>query len=128
MVALKKRFGVSIRGDVAHRLEILSTRLGMSRSSLVERALEEFIHDRLHIIEPHKCEGIMVVKHDRKSTSTVSGLIDDYRDVVKAVMHVHTGDDLCLRIMHVKGDSTRITGLERRLHEAGVLMTRYIVV
>jgi CopG family nickel-responsive transcriptional regulator len=124
----KRRFGVSVDERVATDLDLLATRLGSTRSSLVERALEEFIHDRLHIITPHDCEGVLIVKHSADLAGRVSNIIEKYTVIASLSLHFHTGDGKCIRILHVKGNSTLITEFERRLREAGVEMTRYIVV
>ncbi|MEB3757033.1 MAG: ribbon-helix-helix domain-containing protein [Desulfurococcales archaeon] len=124
----KRRFGISIDERLAMDLDILATRLGSTRSSLVERALEEFIHDRLHIITPHDCEGVLLVKHSANLAGRISSIIEVYTDVARMGLHFHTGDGMCMRMLHVKGNSTRITEFERKLREAGAEMTRYIVI
>ncbi|MCE4614081.1 MAG: ribbon-helix-helix domain-containing protein [Desulfurococcales archaeon] len=124
----KRRFGISIDERIAMDLDLLATRLGTTRSSLVERALEEYIHDRLHIITPHDCEGILLVKHSTNLAGRVSNVIEGYTDIALIGLHFHTSDGTCIRMLHVKGNSTRITEFERRLRETGVEMTRYIVI
>ncbi|MCE4607205.1 MAG: ribbon-helix-helix domain-containing protein [Desulfurococcales archaeon] len=124
----KRRFGISIEERLAIDLDLLATRLGTTRSSLVERAIEEYVHDRLHIITPHDCEGILLVKHSAKLAGKVSNVIEGYTDIALMGLHFHTGDGTCVRMLHLKGNSTRITEFERRLREIGVDMTRYIVI
>jgi CopG family nickel-responsive transcriptional regulator len=123
----KRRFGISIDERLAQNLDLLATRLNTTRSSLVERALEEFIHDRLHIIVPHECEGVLIVKHSDELAGKVSSIVEKYNDIALLGLHFHTGDGRCVRILHVRGNSTRITEFERKLREAGAEMTRYLV-
>ena len=123
----KRRFGVSIDERLAQNLDLLATRLSTTRSSLVERALEEFIHDRLHIIVPHECEGVLIVKHPAELAGRVSSVVEKYNDIALLGLHFHTSDGRCVRMLHVRGNSTRITEFERRLREAGAEMTRYLV-
>jgi Ribbon-helix-helix protein, copG family. len=56
----KKRFGISIPADVADQLEMTAYSTGSDRSSIVAKALEQYLHEDLHKDVEHSCSGIIV--------------------------------------------------------------------
>lgn len=56
----KRRFGVSVPSEIATQLDKVATFGGIDRSTIVAKALEEYLHEDLHSTEEHICSGLMV--------------------------------------------------------------------
>ncbi len=122
----KERFGVSVEKRVAEELRALAEALGTDRSSLVNEALSEFLHDRVHVLRPHRCEGVLIVVYERSSAPGVSAILEEHGGLVKSRMHVHDGAGRCVETLYLAGESREIVELERKLRERGVAMCRYV--
>jgi len=125
-VSGKARFGVSVERRVAEELSALAEALGTDRSSLVNEALSEFLHDRVHVLRPHKCEGVMVIVYERGVAGRVSSLLEEHGGLIRSRMHVHDGAGRCVETLFVAGDSREIVELERGLRGCGVVSCRYV--
>ena len=117
----KKRFGISVPAHMAEQLDRLAEKLGTDRSRLVVEALETFLHDNLHVLEPHKCSGIIVSRSTRRS---LGDIVEKYRDIIISYNHYHV-DGQCIVTMIVSGDSERIVELSGELCRLGCRV-RYI--
>ncbi len=115
--AKRRRFGVSLREEVAEGLDELSRLLGTSRSNLVEEAVERLLEDYLHYREQHRCSGLFIVYSDAE-TLDVRKLLEENRDIVVSSSHVHVGG-ACAEIIVVHGDSERIRRLHNSLESLG---------
>lgn len=120
---MKKRFGVSLDSWLAEQLDSVAEHLSLTRSELVERAVEEFLNDHQHYLADHECTGVLLLEGKGPSNG-VESLLEDYRDIVVQYTHMHL-EDVCLRVIVVRGSSTRIAELHKRLEALGC-RTRYI--
>ena len=126
----KRRFGVSIGGDLADTLDAVAEKLGLTRSKLVERALQLFLEDHAHLVKPHVCTGIIMTACTERHDSEGPGLpllLEEFRDIVTTHTHTHVGN-YCIDLIIVKGDSDRIASLHKRLQALlhNRCKTRYI--
>lgn len=119
----RRRFGVSLSEDLAEGLDRLAERLGCDRSSIVEEALREYLHDHLHYLRPHRCTGVLLVVRPRGHGGS-GDFVDRYQDVVKLYSHLHV-DDKCVETLVVSGPSGSIACLVEELERRG-WRTRYI--
>ncbi|GAB6147819.1 CopG family ribbon-helix-helix protein [Stetteria hydrogenophila] len=124
----KRRFGVSIGKDLTETLDAIAEKLNVSRSKIVERALQLFVEDHAHLVKPHECTGILLVacastpENDRRGISVLEG----FKDIITAQIHVHV-KDYCIDLMVANGDSTRIAELYKKLESThGNCKIRYI--
>ncbi len=130
LVSGKRRFGVSIGGDLADTLDAVAEKLGLTRSKLVERALQLFLEDHAHLVKPHVCTGIIMTAcaEPRGTTSQELPIVlEEFRDIVTTHTHTHVGD-YCIDLIIVKGNSDRIASLHKRLQARlhSHCKTRYI--
>ncbi len=119
----RRRFGISIPEDMANELDQLSSRLEIDRSSIVETALREYIHDQLYNLIEHKCTGLIVIIGSVKHGS-LSSVMEEYRDIVSMYNHVHAGNQ-CIETIVVSGLSSRVVELYKALSSLGCRV-RYI--
>ncbi len=120
----KRRFGVSIPTDIADKLDELSNKLNIDRSSIIVDALKEYIHDHLHYLVPHRCTGLMILVGGNHID--IANTLEEYRDVVSMYNHMHVHGK-CIETLIVSGSSNRIADLHKRLCSIGCRV-RYIPV
>lgn len=120
-VSTKKRFGVSIPIGIASKLDELVSITGQDRSSVVARAVEEYVHEDLHVGEEHHCSGILIYKDkqppgnlgDKTSSSIIKGI---------SFIQLRGGS---VTVFFVEGSYSSIQLVRRKLSEMGGSM-RYI--
>ncbi len=122
-MARRRRFGVSVPEELAASLDALASKLGRDRSSLVAEALRTFIHDHIHLLEPHRCAGVVVAWS--RGGDGLRQKLEEYMDIVKGHMHTHIGG-YCVNILVVEGDSERIASLAKDLSSIPGCVARYI--
>ena len=121
----RRRFGVSIPEDLAHKLDTLAEIMGIDRSSLVGKAVENLVEEYEHYVREHICQGVMViVQGDNAIRPRLSELLEEYSDIVLLSFHYHVGGR-CLEVAVVKGFSRRIAEMHSRLEKIGCKV-RYI--
>ncbi len=122
-MARRRRFGVSIPEELASSLDALAAKLGRDRSSLVAEALRTYIHDHIHLLEPHRCAGVIIAWS--RDGDGLRQRLEEYMDIVKGHMHTHIAG-YCVNILVVEGDSERIARLTRSLASLPGCVARYI--
>ncbi len=122
----KKRFGVSVSEEVARDLDVLADKLSVDRSSIVEEALREYIHDHLYYLKPHRCQGVMVIL-GRVPHEKLLNIIEENRDIIHAYSHLHVSGQ-CIEFMVVSGPSDKIALLHKVLAEETGCTVRYMPV
>ena len=110
----KKRFGVSIREEVADILDSLADYLSLSRSTVVEKAVENYVSVYLHYYrKEHECKSILIiVSRGRGEKTSYNKVLEVYRDIVKNTTHYHV-DDKCIVVMYMEGQSNMIMSAYR---------------
>lgn len=126
----KRRFGVSIGGNLADTLDAVAEKLGLTRSKLVERALQLFLEDHAHLVKPHICTGIIMTactKPYGTASHDLPVILEEFRDIIATHTHTHVGD-YCIDLIIVKGNSDQIAYLHKRLQNRlhSHCKTRYI--
>lgn len=110
-MAGKKRFGISVPAEIAEKLDAIAYEVRADRSSLVVKAIEEYIHDELHYSGEHTCSGLLVlVGCGILGHSELGDLIS----IVKASCTAHLGGRL-VTVLFVEGSYTRIALLRKAL-------------
>lgn len=117
----KKRFGVSIPVDVAEKLDEIASEIKRDRSSLVAKALEEYIHEELHYEKEHACSGIVVVMGGEVPGDAELG---DLKTIVKTSCSVRLSGYV-VTVLFVEGPYDKIRSLRRKISDKAEL-SRYI--
>jgi len=112
----KRRFGISITANVANVLDELASKLGVDRSSIIEKAVRNFLLDHMHYVVPHECKGLMVLTGSYGRDDLLK-VIESFRDVIHSYIHMHVGD-MCIEIIVVSGISSRIAELHSTLESS----------
>ncbi len=121
----KKRFGVSLPEELATSLDELASRLGVDRSRLIAEVIREFIHDRVHVLTPHQCRGVLVVVSSDREANKLSEVYERRHSFVKARMHCHS-EGSCIDVLFVEASSDDIIDFERELRSLRSTKVRYM--
>ncbi|MEM0199002.1 MAG: ribbon-helix-helix domain-containing protein [Desulfurococcaceae archaeon] len=100
----KKRFGVSIPADVAEVLDEIAAETRRNRSSLVAKAIEEYIHEELHYSREHTCSGLLILWGSEAPSDRDLG---DLRTIVKTSCSVRFADYV-VTVLFVEGSYDKI--------------------
>ncbi|RLE85874.1 MAG: hypothetical protein DRJ41_00355 [Thermoprotei archaeon] len=122
----KVRFGISIPENLAEELTRLSIALKTDRSSLVAEALEDFLHEKTHILNPHLCEGVLVIAYQFENRGCITEVLKLHDDLVVTRTHVHSNEGYCVELVYTRGLSENIRMLEAELRRVGVLRVKYL--
>lgn len=120
----KRRFGVSVPEDLVRDLDRLASQLGSTRSNLVVEALREFVHDRIHVSEPHFCRGVLLITSSSRVADKLAMLYEKYSEVIKARMHYHC-EESCIDLLIIEAKSDKIFEFERMIRNSGADRVRY---
>ncbi|QOR94238.1 CopG family transcriptional regulator [Thermosphaera chiliense] len=109
----KRRFGVSIPVKMADLVDDLARLNSCERSRVIEHALNEYLHENLHVEveEKHSCISIIVAVSSKPIPSTILG---KYVEIVKASMYYKTGNSH-INILIIEGSSDTISKLRKEL-------------
>jgi len=110
----KRRFGISLPEDLAASLDELANKLEVDRSTLITEVLREFVHDRIHVLTPHHCRGVLIVVSGDKHASQLASMYEKYQKMVKARMHCHSENN-CIDVLIVEANSDDILNFKREL-------------
>jgi len=106
---------VSLEQDKAETLTKLAEALGGDRSSLISMAVEEFLEEKFHLLPPHPCEGVLIVSYPPDREERVFKAAEEYKDYIVGKLHVHNAAGLCVEIIYVRADSSRIAELHSKM-------------
>lgn len=120
----KKRFGISIPINVVKQLEKVAVSTGKDRSSIVTKALEEYLHEDFHEETEHSCSGI-IVYFGELALNSIKG--EDLRALVKSLCTVKLSEGY-VTVLFVEGSFTSIISLRKSLSKNAkkTKLTRYI--
>jgi CopG family nickel-responsive transcriptional regulator len=119
---LLSRITISLPSNLLVKFDECMSRAGYTdRSKALQTAIHSLIDDySWKKTEKAKGAGTItmmynnhIYNHDKKSLHTQH----TYSDVVKASVHIHLENDICLEIILVKGDIKRIRELAKHLSE-----------
>ncbi len=122
----KVRFGVSIPMELARDVDEISEALGVDRSMVVRKALEDHVSLYKHSTIEHDCTGILVVFSREETPAEISRVIDEFKDLVANYSHSHVKCG-CMNVIIVQGPSCRVVELHKKLHSLK-LSVRFIPV
>jgi len=124
-VKMKRRFGISLPRDMVERIDMLSSRLGMSRSFIIQDLISEVIEDRTHLLKPHRCTGILIVVYKSERRESVSKVIERFREPLMTMVHHHV-EGTCVDVCIVEGKSELILELESQLRQVKEVGEKYV--
>jgi CopG family nickel-responsive transcriptional regulator len=112
-VSEKKRFGISIPVKMANLIDDLARLNSCERSRIVEHALNEYLHENLHIEVDgkHSCISILIAVSSKPLPSTILG---KYMEIVKASMYYNTRGSH-ITILIIEGISEEVFNLRKEL-------------
>jgi CopG family nickel-responsive transcriptional regulator len=124
MTSSKKRFGISIPADVADQLEMTVNSTGSDRSSIVAKALEQYLHEDIHKDVEHSCSGIIICYGVFLPDAIRS---EHYFKVVKTTCTVNLSGGQ-VTVLFVEGSFKDINALRKSIvgKSRKPLITRYI--
>jgi CopG family nickel-responsive transcriptional regulator len=124
MTSSKKRFGISIPADVADQLEMTVNSTGSDRSSIVAKALEQYLHEDIHKDVEHSCSGIIICYGVFLPDAIRS---EHYFKVVKTTCTVNLSGGQ-VTVLFVEGSFKDINALRKSIVRKSrkPLITRYI--
>ncbi len=104
---MKKRFGVSINGNLIQELKILLKNYGYkSRSHLIEELLTGWIRERKWEKEKREVYGVLIVVYEHEKREISKKLIEkghkNYEKII-STFHFHIDEKNCLEISVLKG-------------------------
>ena len=116
---MKRRFGISLPEPVASKLDELALNTNSDRSTIVAKAIEEYLHEDLHETREHLCSGLIILVSEKPLSQ--KGVEDS---VVKAQFTV-SARSAYITVLFVEGFYERVKKLRRTLSRKCSL-TRYI--
>ncbi len=118
----KKRFGISLDESLAASIDLLSDKLGVNRSRLIEEAIRNYLEDHSHLLVPHRCRGVIVATCP--SSWMTRRVAEDYKEVINAWLHAHVQGE-CVEMLVVEGETDEIAKLYSTVKKMGC-RSRYI--
>ncbi|MEM4718242.1 MAG: hypothetical protein QXE81_05740 [Desulfurococcaceae archaeon] len=106
----KKRFGVSIPINVAKELDEIAFMDGVDRSSIITRAVTQYLHEDKHIVEEHECSG-MIIYYGLLSLENIAGYYDK---IVKSLYSVKLREGH-ITVVFVEGPYGEIEKLRKQM-------------
>jgi CopG family nickel-responsive transcriptional regulator len=107
------RFGVAVEGSLLRELDALARKRGCTRSELL-RDLGRAEVGRAKVPDGVDAVGALTLVYDhhtRDLSEKLTALQHDLGDDVRAAMHVHLSNDLCLEVIVLRGRSDRLSAL-----------------
>lgn len=120
---VKRRFGVSISGELADRLDELAKALEVDRSNLVEAALRSMIGEYAHHLVSHECSALIALICSEEAS--VGDVLGGFSDIKITHLHDHK-EGRCNQIIIAVGQSTRITELYTKLIKIRKCKAKYV--
>lgn len=120
---MKRRFGISIPDELLERLDAISRELMVSRSSLIEELIRDVIEERIHLLRPHRCRGILIVVS--RVPEGASRVLEKHGNRIVSRSHHHS-EGFCIDVGFVEADSSEIIGLRRELKRVKGVSERYL--
>lgn len=122
---MKRRFGISLPSDMVEKIDKLASILMIDRSKVIEQMLADSIEDRTHLLNPHRCKGVLIVTSSGENTYIVSEVFESYGEYVKTRTHYHSGD-ICIDIGIVEAESKDILSMKRDFRRLKDVKERYL--
>ena len=117
-----------------NRFDEVITKMGYTdRSRALQTAMTNFITEYTWTMEKRKAGvGAILFTYSHRPHNLQEALVDiqhHYRDVVNSTTHIHLDELRCLEIVSVRGQTTRIQELAKRLMKTrGVTQLKLSVV
>jgi CopG family transcriptional regulator, nickel-responsive regulator len=111
------RFGVAVEGSLLRELDALARKRGCTRSELL-RDLGRAEVGRAKVPDGVDAVGALTLVYDhhtRDLSEKLTALQHDLGDDVRAAMHVHLSNDLCLEVIVLRGRSDHLAALSEQI-------------
>jgi CopG family nickel-responsive transcriptional regulator len=116
---LKRRFGISLPEPVAVKLDELASNISSDRSSIVARALQEYLHNDLHEHGEHLCTGLIILMSEK--SIDVNSLKSE---IVKAQFTIRSSVGY-ITVLYVEGLYGSVRNLRKKVSRKCIFI-RYI--
>lgn len=110
MSSNKRRFGVALPSELADELDRVVRNFNISRSAVIEQAVNGFLVELTHNQKPHVCTGVLIVFSHGHDLILTKNFIDEYRDIIISYSYHHIGTQY-IEVLIVHGDSKVIARL-----------------
>jgi CopG family nickel-responsive transcriptional regulator len=130
---MKKRFGVSINGDLLHELKIFLKKYGYkSRSHLIEELLTGWIMERKWEKGKKEVYGVLIIVYEHEKREISKKLLEkghkNYEKII-STFHIHIDEKNCLEISVLKGKPNHIRKMsEEIIATKGIKYAKFIKV
>ena len=114
---MKRRFGVSLPEFVASKLDELAFTTNSDRSTIVTKALEEYLHEDLHEHYEHSCLGLIILVSEKPLSIREEGIVRAQFTVKASVGYI--------TVLYVEGLYGRVKKLRQNMSRK-CTVTRYI--
>ena len=119
-MAKVERTSFSVSPALLNRFDGIIEKMGYEdRSRALQNAMANFITEYTWRIEKGKAGvGAILFTYSHRPHGLQEALVDvqhRYRDVVNSTTHIHLDESRCLEIVSVRGQTTRIQELAKRL-------------
>ena len=111
------RFGVAIEGSLLRQLDALAHERGCTRSELL-RDLSRSAVGKAKVPKGVTAVGALTLVYDhhvRDLSNRLTNLQHELGDEVRAAMHVHLNDSLCLEVVVLRGQSDELQEIADRI-------------
>ena len=111
------RFGVAIEGSLLRQLDALADERGCTRSELL-RDLSRAAVGKAKVPKGVAAVGALTLVYDhhvRDLSNRLTNLQHELGDEVRAAMHVHLNDSLCLEVVVLRGRSDELQEIADRI-------------
>uniref|UniRef100_A0A7C4BBY1 Ribbon-helix-helix domain-containing protein n=1 Tax=Ignisphaera aggregans TaxID=334771 RepID=A0A7C4BBY1_9CREN len=119
----KKRFGISVEQRLYSKLDEVTKRLGVDRSTVVEEALRNYLNDLSHLAENHTCCGLIVVENP--DAVEMERILAGHKDVIMSYSHHHIGGR-CVCTIVVWGSAETLASFYSKVSKIKGLNKRFI--
>ncbi len=120
---MRRRFGISIPDELLEKLDSLSRELEVSRSSVIEELIRDVMEERSHLLNPHRCKGILIVVS--RVPEGAAKVLERYGSCIVSRSHHHS-EGCCIDVSFVDADSSEIIGLRKELKRIKGVSERYL--
>lgn len=127
------RTSISLRKEVMDILDKIAKESNTTRSWVITSAIESYVMDRKWMFgkDDEDVGGAIIVLYETghmEAETSLTHAQHEYLEQIKAALHVHLTEGLCLEVIVVKGKLKDIKDLARKIEgKKGILAVRYSI-
>mgnify|MGYP000097140008 CR=1 FL=1 len=116
-----KRISITLPEEVLNDLDDLMGKLGaQNRSKVISNAIISYISATRWMLGEGLVSGSITLMYDHErgeAVRRITHIQHEFTDVIKATIHIHLSERLCLEIISVVGDVERLKSLLNELRD-----------